>query len=120
MVAYYYNKGKDELVPLSTYTIPTQVQGVAFSETGEIYLSSSYGRRNSSYIRKYDSVIAMTTKVNEPSVVIEMPPGSEEIDIYNDGLYVIFESAAEKYYEGTDGNGTSVSPLDKILRISLE
>ena len=49
-----------------------------------------------------------------------MPPGSEEIDFQDDALYVIFESAGEKYYEGTDGKGTSTSPIDKILQIRVD
>jgi hypothetical protein len=30
---------------------------------------------------------------------------------------VLFESAAEKYYNGTDGKGVSLSPIDKILML---
>ena len=48
-----------------------------------------------------------------------MPPGSEEIDVRNDTAYVIFETAGEKYLEGTDGKGFCVSPLDKILAINI-
>ena len=119
MVAYYYNSTKDKLISLSTYNIPSQVQGIAFGDKGEIYLCSSYGRKLSSYIRKYESVYVMTTNVNKPVLTIEMPPCAEEIDFDNGELFVIFESAAEKYYEGTDGNGTSLSPLDKILVIDV-
>lgn len=120
MVAYYYDKNDDALKALSTYNIPSQVQGIAFGDNGEVYLSTSYGRQYSSYIKKYDSVFTMTEKVNEPVLTIEMPPCSEEITIYEDTLYVLFESAGEKYLEGTDGNGKSLSPLDKILLISLK
>lgn len=120
MVAYYYNSTKDKLISLSTYNIPSQVQGIAFGEKGEVYLCSSYGRKLSSYIRKYESVYAMTTNVGKPVLTIEMPPCAEEIDFDNGELFVIFESAAEKYYEGTDGNGTSLSPLDKILVIDVQ
>ena len=35
-------------------------------------------------------------------------------------LYVIFESAGEKYLEGTDGKGNSPAPIDKILRINTD
>lgn len=119
MVAYYYSSTKDELISLSTYNIPSQVQGITFGKNGEVYLCSSYGRKLSSYIRKYDSVYEMTTNVSKPSLTIEMPPCAEEIDFDNGELFVIFESAAEKYYEGTDGNGTSLSPLDKILVIEI-
>ena len=120
MVAYYYDKNEDKLKALSTYNIPSQVQGVAFGENGEVYLSTSYGRKFSSYIKKYTSVFTMTEKVDEPVLTIEMPPCSEEITIYDGMLYVLFESAGEKYLKGTDGNGKSLSPLDKILEIPLE
>ncbi len=120
MVAYYYDKNDDKLKALSTYNIPSQVQGIAFGENGEVYLSTSYGRKFSSYIKKYDSVFSMTEKTDAPALTIEMPPCSEEIMIYEGTLYVLFESAGEKYLEGTDGNGTSLSPLDKLLMIPIE
>ena len=37
-----------------------------------------------------------------------------------DNLYVLFESAGEKYLEGTDGKGQSLSPIDKLLIIPLK
>ena len=43
-----------------------------------------------------------------------------EIDIDEDNLYVLFESAGEKYLEGTDGKGQSLSPIDKLLIIPLK
>ena len=48
-----------------------------------------------------------------------MPPGSEELDVSDDILYLIFETAGEKYLEGTDGKGKSLFPLDKILMIPV-
>ena len=35
-------------------------------------------------------------------------------------LYVLFESAGEKYLEGTDGKGQSLSPIDKLLMIPVK
>ena len=46
--------------------------------------------------------------------------GSEELDSVDKRLYVIFESAGEKYLEGTDGKGNSPAPIDKILRINTD
>jgi hypothetical protein len=37
---------------------------------------------------------------------------------YNN-LYVLFESASSKYFEGTDGKGTSVAPIDKVLKVNV-
>ena len=46
-----------------------------------------------------------------------MPPCSEGVEIDNQKIYVLFESAGKKYLEGTDGKGKSVAPLDRILVI---
>ena len=120
MVAYHMNSSTDELEKLSEYKIPSKVQGIAFDESGAVYLSTSYGRKASSYLKKYASVVSLATSPNKPEVQIEMPPCSEEVDIRDENIYVLFESAGEKYYEGTDGLGKSVSPIDRILCISLE
>lgn len=120
MVAYHLDSGKDELVALSKYKIPSKVQGIAFDESGYVYLSTSYGRNASSYIKVYSSVVAMSTHPNRPVRSVEMPPCSEEIDIRDGTLFVIFESAGEKYLEGTDGKGRSRFPIDKILTITID
>lgn len=120
MVAYYFDSSSKQLKTLSKYHIPSQVQGITFGDDGSVYLSTSYGRNSSSYIKVYESVTAMSSKPKKPVLRIEMPPGSEEIDFQDDALYVIFESAGEKYYEGTDGKGTSTSPIDKILQIRVD
>jgi hypothetical protein len=119
MVAYYYDSNQNELNALSSYQIPAQVQGVAFDDTGSVYLSTSYGRKSSSYLKMYASVVSLSTRPGEPLWQIEMPPGSEEIDIRDENLFVLFESAGEKYYDGTDGKGKSLSPIDKILIVDL-
>lgn len=120
MAAYHYDSVTDELVSLSEYEIPSKVQGVAFDEDGGVYLSRSYGRESSSWINCYTSVIALDAKPGRPSLSIELPPCSEELDIYEDTLYVLFESAGEKYLEGTDGKGKSLSPIDKLLMLSTD
>lgn len=118
--AYHFNTSENELEELSSFNIPSKVQGMAFDESGGIYLSCSYGRNQSSYLFYYNSVSDMSTRPKSPDVKVELPPCSEEIDISSDTLYVLFESAGEKYYEGTDGKGTSLSPLDKLLMIPLK
>lgn len=118
MVAYHLDAAKDELLVLGEYKIPSKVQGVAFDSMGRVYLSTSYGRKSSSFLKIYSSVVTMSSKPEKPLVQVEMPPCSEEIDESGGTVYVLFESAGEKYYEGTDGNGTSTSPLDKILMLN--
>lgn len=117
MVGYHYNEEKNRLNSLVSFWIPPKVQGVAFSEEGEVYLSTSYGRRNSSYIKKYDSIYAMTNDVDNYVELIELPPCSEGIVCRENKIYVLFESAGRKYLEGTDGKGKSLSPINKIVVI---
>ena len=50
---------------------------------------------------------------------LEMPPCSEEIAIADDNVYVLFESASLRYFEGTDGKGNSSSPIDKVLEVTV-
>jgi hypothetical protein len=119
MVAYYLDETNETLKALSEYKIPAKVQGIVFDEEGGVYLSTSYGRSASSYLLHYSSVIALSTNPSRPAKRVEMPPCSEELEVYGDSLYVLFESAGEKYLEGTDGKGKSLSPLDKLLVIPL-
>ena len=118
MGAYVLQEEADKLKQVATYKIPSKVQGVAFSEKGEVYFSSSYGRKNSSHIRKYDSLEMLKKGLQKYADIIELPPCSEGICLKNERLYVVFESAGEKYAEGTDGYGKCSTPLDKILIIS--
>ena len=119
MFAYYYNSESNELEALNKYRIPSKVQGVTFDSNGKVYLSTSYGRNCSSYLKIYSSLINLSSEPGKPEKEIEMPPGSEEIDIRDETVYVLFETAGEKYLEGTDGKGFCVSPLDKILAIDI-
>lgn len=115
MISYKYLGGilKEE----NRYSIPDKVQGIAFDQTGNIYLSTSFGRTKSSYLKIYDNVDALNQTPNKPKMKVEMPPCSEEITIASGKVYVLFESASEKYFEGTDGNGSSISPIDKVVTI---
>jgi len=119
MISYVYDEYKDQLEEEFVYKIPAKVQGVTFDAFGRIYVSTSYGRKSSSYLKTYDSIYSMTKDIEQYIDMIEMPPCSEGIAFYEDKLYIIFESAGEKYLEGTDGNGKSIAPLDKILIIDL-
>lgn len=117
LYAYYYDSDHNKLKTLSGYKIPSKVQGIAFDSKDRVFLSTSYGRRESSFLKIYSSVIDLSSKPGSPKMSVELPPGSEEIDIDGDDLYMVFESAGEKYLMGTDGKGTSASPIDEILKI---
>lgn len=119
MLSYSYDEESDKLAAMSSYRIPSKVQGVAFDQNGAVYLSTSYGRNNSSYLKVYSSLLSLTKKPNDPSMKVEMPPCSEQLAVANDNIYVVFESASKKYFEGTDGNGTSSSPIDKVLEVTV-
>lgn len=119
MISYVYDEVKNKLESEFVYKLPPKVQGLTFNDEGNIYLSTSYGRKRSSYIKKYTSIYTMTRDVEDCIERIELPPCSEGIFLYLDKLYIIFESAGKKYLEGTDGNGKSIAPLDKILVIDL-
>ena len=115
MTAYRYDEVHNCLDAVDSYWIPPKVQGIAFSKKGEVYLSTSYGRRNPSYIWKYDSICIMSKKLRGYSKRIKLPPCSEGIVYADKKLYVLFESAGKKYLYGTDGKGKSIAPIDKIL-----
>lgn len=119
MISYVFDRTQNQLVFENIYHIPSKVQGIAFDDNGRVLLSTSYGRKSSSYLKIYNSAGEMSKNVEKYIKSIEMPPCSEGIDFDNQRLYVIFESAGKKYLEGTDGNGKSIAPLDKILIIDL-
>lgn len=119
MLSYTYDPKSNQLSSVSSYRIPSKVQGIAFDADGAVYLSTSYGRNNSSYLKVYSSLLALTKNPNEPTMKVEMPPCSEQIAIVDNNIYVVFESASRKYFEGTDGNGTATSPIDKVLEVAV-
>ena len=119
MYSYTFDTETDSLAMLGSYNIPSKVQGVAFDSRGSVYLSTSLGRNKSSYLKVYTSLLALNSYPGSPSVKVEMPPCSEEIAIADNSLYILFESASPKYFEGTDGKGTSIAPIDKLLAVDM-
>lgn len=117
MKSYRYKDG--ELVEGQRFVIPDKVQGVAFDSLGHVYLSTSFGRDKSSYVKVYESAYALSKNPEKPAECVEMPPCSEELAIVGEELFVLFESGAQKYMEGTDGGGKALAPLDHIVAIHL-
>ncbi|MFV0464927.1 MAG: hypothetical protein ACK5ML_02540 [Lachnospiraceae bacterium] len=111
---------QNQLTKEQVYQIPSKVQGITFDDKGRVYLSTSYGRKNSSFLHMYQSLADLDQNPNHPSTIIEMPPCSEEIEYLQGELLILFESACQKYFEGADGNGISTSPIDKILCLSTD
>ena len=118
MYSYSYDETDNQLSAVSSYRIPSKVQGIAFDMDGSVYLSTSYGRNNSSYLKVYSSLLALTKNPGEPTMQVEMPPCAEQIAVADEHIYVVFESASRKYFEGTDGNGNASSPIDKVLEVA--
>ena len=53
-------------------------------------------------------------------MAVSLPPMVEEVEMVGDELYMIFESAATTYLEGTDGKGQSMAPIDKIIAVKMK
>ena len=99
-------------VPVAAYSMPDQVQGMYFTDE-KIYLSTSYGI-NFSHIYEYDTsrvaqseITVLGTEValyeldsSSLSYDYKIAPMSEEIEIVDGKLYVMCESASNKYKFG--------------------
>ncbi len=120
MKSYRYHYDDGVLKEAEEFAIPDKVQGVAFDEEGHAYLSTSFGRGKSSYIKVYQSAYALSRHPERPAECVEMPPCSEELAIAGSELIVLFESGAQKYMEGTDGRGKALAPLDHMVAIQLD
>ena len=117
--------------PTLAYTLPNQVQGMTFSQNGErVYLSTSWGL-SFSHILEYD----MTKLEKQDDVTVlgntvplyamdsaslikdhQLPPMSEEMVILDGKLYVLCESASDKYIFGrlTGGKWCYATDLEKM------
>ena len=109
-----------------TRPIPYYVQGVAFMENGKTIFSRSYGRNTTKdryiselmvYDATWDDNISYTW---EASLAVILPPMAEEVEIIGSEVYILFESAAMTYLQGTDGSGQSECPIDKIVAVDLQ
>lgn len=105
--------------------IPDYVQGITFSGDKTIF-SCSYGRNSTkkrfiSELQVYDnSNKTDPSMLGDLELAIALPPMVEEVEVVGDEVYMIFESAATTYLEGTDGKGKSICPIDKIVSVKLE
>lgn len=116
--------------PICAYSIPDQVQGMYFTNE-KIYLSTSYGVAFS-HILEYD-----VSRVNESKITVlgvettlyeldssslaydhKIAPMSEEIEMVDGRLYVMCESASNKYIFGklTGGKWCYSTDLEKMKK----
>ena len=107
------NSASNGYIPDYYLAIPEQVQGMAFTKTDKIVFSTSYGRKNDSIIYIYDDILitekSATKRIDGKNIdlyacnnemlikEITAPPMAEGLAIHYDGIYLIFESGAEKY-----------------------
>lgn len=103
--------------------IPSRIQGLIFTPEGKVIFSRSYTRNTKKkkytsellvYDATWDDLLDYTWQLE---MAVAMPPMAQEIDISEDKLYVLFESATMTYLEGTDKKGKSECPIDKIISV---
>lgn len=110
-------------------TIPYCVQGITFSESGKAIFSRSWGRNQTKNWFISELMVFDATWNSEEmwdpdetwkeEMAIALPPMAEEVEMNGDELYILFESAAMTYLEGTDEKGKSDCPIDKIISVDL-
>lgn len=107
------NSSSDGYIPDYMIVVPEQVQGMAFTKSGKLIFSTSYGRKKDSYLYVFDDVFASekvsTFEVDGVEIdllacssdllksKVTLPPMSEGLASFGDEVYLIFESGAEKY-----------------------
>lgn len=125
--------GQIELAKRSTKsavrTIPYCVQGVAFASNGKTIFSRSWGRNPTKKNFISELMVFQATwnfdemwdagEVWKEDMAVALPPMAEEVEMNGDEVYILFESSAMMYLEGTDGKGISDSPIDKIISVEL-
>lgn len=105
MNSYYINDidTYPTLTKADTITMPTRVQGIAFTDNGYLIISRScqlykglrgYMRQLDVYKPYYSTEVSGTILLGDLVNSVEMPSMNEEIAIYGPYLYVNFESAA--------------------------
>ena len=116
-----------EITPDKLLSIPDWVQGFAKSNKGGFVLSTSYAVSKSHllfYRDATDGEANATLEINGKQVPVffldektlakdvEMPPMSEEIFFKDNRLYVLFESACQKYIFGNFTRGVHIYSYD--------
>lgn len=117
--------------PIVAYTLPKQVQGMTYSEDGKsIYLSTSWGL-SFSHVLEYDATAladqgeitllghSLPLYAMDSSALIKdhkIAPMSEEMVMLDGKLYVLCESASDKYIFGrlTGGKWCYATDMEKM------
>lgn len=89
------------------------IQGIAIYQD-YLLLSQSYGPENSK-ILIYNNINKEKIFVDKDSIKeIEAPPYLEQISIDNEQIYIIFESATERFRKNE-----SITKVDRVLKLNL-
>ena len=112
-----------DVVPDYILSVTERIQGITVTE-GKIYLSQSYGRRESSMIYRYEDVLSRPAdaeaELNGQTVpvwkldstvqdgILVVPPMSECLCTVDGQVYLLFESGAQTYIGGAE------NPMDRV------
>ncbi len=111
----------DLTVPVASFTLRNYVQGICFTPTGKVVLSTSHGLNDSIYyVYDMDDVTdsgktfdgAPLYYLEGPCVEIHGPAMSEDLDYYDGKVITLFESASDKYIFGKFFGATKIIALD--------
>lgn len=118
------------ITPDYILSVTERIQGMTVSRD-QIYLSQSYGRKNASLLWRYSNALGNTpdaeAEINGKTIPIwcldsgvktgalSAPPMTEGLVTIGDEVYVLFESAAQKYM---DPQNPSVNPIDRVFRLT--
>lgn len=101
--------------PERLYTLPDKIQGIAFYDD-KIVLSQSYGKANSKLLVYDDPEKKNKLDLDDhPVKTIIAPPYMEQITGYQGKLYLIFESATNKYRKDK-----TITHVDRVLELNAK
>lgn len=105
-----------QLIFKKDYLSPILVQGMTFynyNNEDYLILSSSYGQKNDSHLEIYQFVDSKKDITKMPRQKLTLPPMVEQITIFNDSLYILFESSASNYSD-------TLTKIEYICELNIE
>lgn len=119
-------------IPNYILSTTERIQGFTISRD-LIYLSQSFGRKNTSTIYRHRNVLHETPDTqasvhgmqvpvwildkDTETASLECPPMTEGLCTIDERVYVSFESAAAKYRIPLDDKGPAKDPVDRVFRL---
>lgn len=103
-----------------SFNVPPKVQGLSFvrkKDINYIILSTSFGRREPSYLYIYEYDKNIDDYNNQIKLTYMLPPMAEQIVTKEDEIMVLYESSADKYRDGVDRSEyITVLDLNKLIK----